>query len=235
MELHNNRKFDIAFWTGYYDDDEDDYFEWASSKAYLDMNRTMTFSKSEKNEKEIAEERDAWRKQGTDIIRKRFKLINDNFDKWHKETCDELIAFYNEGDKLIERNTKNKTSLTYGQAQKWLNMTIKYIWLLDRFEQLNYDDHEIVAKYEEFFHIPLDSYILRYVARQNKSKTKKFDEKVSDNGLNIRIDFKDAWSKINDYSSYIEYQKTLCANLKDCKIPLEWELIHWHKALKYYG
>ncbi len=33
MELHNNRKFDIAFWTVYYDDDEDDCFEWASSKA----------------------------------------------------------------------------------------------------------------------------------------------------------------------------------------------------------
>ena len=39
--MDNKFNADISFWTGFYNDE--DCFSWASNKAYLDMNRTMTF------------------------------------------------------------------------------------------------------------------------------------------------------------------------------------------------
>lgn len=237
MKDDNAFKYDIAFWTGYYEDDKD-YFEWASNKAYLDMNRTLTFLKSNKDENDVATEREKWRNVGTEIIRKRFEEMNGDFDIWHKQACDELISYYNEGNKLVERNTQNKTTLTYGQAQKWLNMTLKYLWLLNRLGLLNEEDAAIIKNNQQHFHVPLDSYILRYVAKRGKSKTDKFPE--NSNGLNSEISFEDewkkfgsTWSQINDVNAYIGYQVKLSNAIKG-QSPLEWELVHWHKALKYY-
>lgn len=48
----------------------------------------------------------------------------------------------------------NEESFTIGQSQKWLNMTLKYLWLLNiLLDGLN----------EEYLHIPVDSYIIEAV------------------------------------------------------------------------
>ena len=46
-------------------------------------------------------------------------------------------------------------------------------------------------------------------------------------------DFGSAWSQINDKAWYYKYQEELAKAIKK-GIPLEWELEHWHKAVKYY-
>ena len=48
--MNNGNKLDFQFWTGFYDDNN--CFEWASNKAYRDMNRTMTFKEVGNSEKE---------------------------------------------------------------------------------------------------------------------------------------------------------------------------------------
>ncbi|MBE5872927.1 MAG: hypothetical protein E7287_00815 [Lachnospiraceae bacterium] len=152
-------KKDICFWTGFYSNDED-CFSWASNKAYLDMNRTMTFkdipqndSQTEKNR--IDTDRKRWRDKGTDVIRNNLRSINGDFVKWHREVCKRLIEIY-DSDKLVIREGKKRTDkpakLTYGQAQKWLNMTLKYLWLLNRLGLI--DDKNIsssICKYEKIF------------------------------------------------------------------------------------
>ena len=78
MKDINELKADISFWTDFYEDDcRDDYdcFSWASNKAYLDMNRTMTFrdiakNKSQKEKDRIDNQRKDWRDKGTQIIKK---------------------------------------------------------------------------------------------------------------------------------------------------------------------
>ena len=239
-------KEDICFWTGFYPDE--DCLSWASNKAYLDMNRTMTFKDIPQNDTQaeksrVDAQRKKWRDEGTGVIRYHVCRINGDFTTWHKKVCGKLIDIYGE-DKLVirEKNkrTNNPAKLTYGQAQKWLNMTLKYLWLLNRLGWV--DDSKIstfVCKYQESFHVPLDSYILRYVAKQDKSREEKFSTQQP--ALDCNVDFRcfwksfgSAWSQMKDADQYYQYQEALAQAITD-QTPLEWELVHWHRALKYYG
>ena len=239
---------DIYFWTGFYNDE--DCCTWASNKAYLDMNRTMTFKEeipkgNAQEEKRIKKQRAEWVAKSTDIIRQNLKTPPQaDFNEWHKQTCTQIIDFYGE-DKLVLRTNKarssNSTKLTYGQAQKWVNMTLKYLWLLNRLDLISDNSiRNFIQEYEKSFHVPLDSYILKYVAKQNKANNKPFDSQ--NNCLNGDFQkywelFKSEWSTTIDtehMKEYYEYQSALAKAIKN-SFPLEWELEHWHKALKYYG
>ena len=250
MENSLNLRHDFAFWTGFYPQDCDetyDAFIWASEKAYLDMNRTMTFRDTPGNNSQAERARiEKLRKlrqiQCTDIIRRQFRRMYDPFDQWHRETCGLIIDVYGT-DFLVLREGRDRTEpagLTYGQAQKWLNMTLKYLWLLHRSGILPEEDREIIDRFGRRFHVPLDSYILRYISRQNKSRKEPFSAQCS-NGLDPRVSFQEewarfgsTWSRISDAEGYYRLQQKLARAAKE-KAPLEWELVHWHLALKYYG
>jgi hypothetical protein len=239
---------DIYFWTGFYNDE--DCVSWASNKAYLDMNRTMTFKEeipknNSDEEKRIKKQRATWVEDCTNIIRSNFNAVQKDFNTWHADTCDQIIKYYDK-DKLVLRNGTKRTNtpaeLTYGQAQKWVNMTLKYLWLLNRLNLINDPNiSTFIKKHEKSFHVPLDSYILKYVARRDKSKKEPFSPK-NKNALNRNVNFntdwesfKSTWSAIEDADKYYNYQSKLASAIEDNISPLEWELEHWHKALKYYG
>ena len=240
---------DIAFWTGFYTGD--DPIVWASNKAYLDMNRTMTFrlsdsGKTEKEKRTIIKQRNEWRDKVTGIIHNHIynsKVFKD-FDDWHKDTCRAIIEIYrpesaNES-KLVRRvgrrRTEDPADLTLGQAQKWLNMTLKYIWLLNRFGLLDNGLSEFILQNQKMFHVPLDSNLIRYI-KQSSVRGKSFDG----NGLSREYSMEGfdscEWSKIPqlNYDNYQNYQKAIRDDLKEKLSPLEWELKHWRKAIVYYG
>ena len=250
MITHEKMGHDFAFWTGFYPDDcseSFDAFAWASERAYLDMNRTMTFrdvpQNSSKAELDRVEgPRRKRRSQGTDIIRQQFRRMYDPFNDWHRETCHLIIGLYGD-DFLVKRTGKawgEPDCLTYGQAQKWLNMTLKYLWLLHRLGTLPGEDGKMIDRFGSQFHVPLDSYILRYISRQNKSRKEPFADHCN-NGLDPAVSFREewsnfgsTWSQISDPEGYYNLQNKLAQAAKD-RNPLEWELVHWHLALKYYG
>ncbi len=113
----------------------------------------------------------------------------DSFDIWHKESCDKLTTEFN---KIINYE------LFYGQAQKWINMTLKYAFAIG--------DEKIdgINKNYKFFHIPIDNII------QEKLISHKID----------KIPIK--WSRINDYSIYMEYQNKI-RNVFFGQIPMDVE------------
>lgn len=242
---------DIAFWTGFYDKEKP--ITWASNKAYFDMNRTMTFrvsdsGKTEKEKSVIQGKRNKWKAEVTDIIRNQIKEGFEDFDAWHKETCDKIINYYkdtrdDDGQSILvcregKERTAKETTLTVGQAQKWLNMTLKYLWLLDRLDLLKSDFSPFVRKHQSSFHIPLDSYIIRYVKREPKLKRCKNFPKT--NGLKNKHSIEgmggSQWSQIDNYENYLKYQKSIREDLEEQgKSPIEWELEYWHRAIVYYG
>ena len=119
-------------------------------------------------------------------IKKLFKYpitIQEQFDKWHEFACKRLILF-------------STDILTYGQAQKWINMTLKNLSMLD---------HKMTEKTYEFYHVPIDNYILN--ATKYKLST--------------------AWSKLNDYNEYLEFQKWFRKEYDG--IPLDVEFKMWLK------
>lgn len=238
-------KDDFRFWTGLYDDD---YFKWASDKAYLDMNRTMTFKEvgnTEKEKKDIQSKRAKLRDDVTnEVIKQKFlKYSGQDFYEWHEDVCNAIIKKYN--NKLVKREgnsrTEEYTDLTYGQAQKWLNMTIKYLWLIKRLGLVKDEKEEgkkiieIFSNYEKKFDVPLDSYIIRYLEQKPNKKKEPPQFELS----KIKSDKISAeWSKISNHKDYKEYQINIKkaisenGNYKSC---LEWELKNWHEAIEYYN
>lgn len=110
--MDNKFHADISFWTGFYNDE--DCFSWASNKAYLDMNRTMTFKETPKNDSQKEKNRiDAlrkpWRDAGTKAIKDGFTSVPTDFTVWHKSICKKLIEIYGT-DKLVKKE-KNKRKL----------------------------------------------------------------------------------------------------------------------------
>lgn len=130
--------------------------------------------------------------------------IND-FDTWHREVCESLVETYQE-----IKDENNKNFFTYGNAQKWLNMTLKYLWLLNRLP----NDMD-----EKALHAPIDSYILQ--------KLENSIENISAENGSYKYNG-ETWSQLSDYEHYIELQKTIRTLAKaENKSVIEWENEAW--------
>lgn len=137
---------------------EEDLIELAMTKAYRDLMRTIrNFATNENNNRIKIEARKC-------IKGYIYYVINSNinsqkeFDQKHQEACTKLIEKFED------------QYFTIGQAQKWINMTLKYLHLLE------YDG---IEKIYEFCHIPVDNYILNitnYKISKPWSKLNNYDE-----------------------------------------------------------
>ena len=168
----------------------------ASTRAYLDLCRTIQFSTSSNEEERVQARTDV-----DDMIENKVKAIadagitrQDEYDEWHKAICEELVGRYAKvcGDQFY-----------IGQAQKWVNMTIKYLYLIDS---------DLVRLIIDFAHVPLDNYVFAAAMEHIN---------LSSAGLT-------PWSKIKDYSVYLNYQKELKKAVEPLNTsPLQWELSYW--------
>ena len=116
-------------------------YEAASKRAYLDMNRTIRFNGMPK------ETRTELRSSVTALLEKEIRLLTpkiitsqDAFDTWHHAQCTELLSLYQE----------NNIEFHYGQSQKWLNMMIKYLYMIG---ECTFDG------LFQYLHVPLDNYV----------------------------------------------------------------------------
>ena len=139
-------------------------------KAYLDFNRTLKIPE-DSNQKDRQEKRDNKRSKTELFLKKELQaliksecLTQKDFDLLHKKLCKRLITEWNE--------------LSFGQAQKWINMSLKY-WLL-------LGDSRVmgIEKNALFFHMPIDGIIQERFFGKNLPP----------------------WSQINSYEDYFKYQ-----------------------------
>ncbi|MBO4499732.1 MAG: hypothetical protein J5732_05710 [Bacteroidaceae bacterium] len=118
--------------------------------------------------------------------------LND-YDKWHENLCKEIV----------------KERYTYGQAQKWVNMTMKYLLVIK---------YEPVEAIIEKLHIPLDSIIIK---KALDSKHPLVKVETLGDGF--------SWSRISDYNRYMKIQKDFKSNLNN-EIPILWEFDTWNES-----
>lgn len=124
-----------------------------------------------------------------------------NYDNWHKEICTNLsdcqqyFQGYSAYRKASQDKFKNKSGFTIGNAQKFLNMLMKdlYTCLSKTPGSFNVNQYE---NYFTYCHMPLDSYILRFV-----------DDIRSRNNIKLQRDY--TWSNLNDYDAYMLEQKVI--------------------------
>lgn len=164
----------------------------ASRRAYLDMCRTLRLGgvDSEKIYKEATNSLET---------KVRFILNSPNvthteYDQWHQETCNDLCIRY----------AKYKIPFFIGQAQKWLNMTMKYLYIRN---------NDGAVQLLPLLHVPLDQYVFTAAARE----------------LGIPP-AGSAWSKINSYEQYLHYQEEIHSRV--CVPPLLWEMEAWLREAK---
>lgn len=186
------------------ENDKDKALDACIERAYRDLSRTIkykfTVSEIEKNKPGAKEFKtnckDQFKGNATKAIKDGVQNIGACFDCWHKSLCNEIISKAEES-KCI----KDDESFTYGQAQKWVNMTLKYMLIMGLWDEINDTINAL--------HVPIDRYILIMLGYGEKYEGK-------------------AWSQI-DAKDYKEIQKGIRQKITDSKYqsPIEWEFDAW--------
>lgn len=169
-----------------------DPFKAAINRAYLDFNRTLhNFGANDQRQQTYA-------KAEQQLIAQLQAMLSvalagqEQYDKWHRDCCDQLIAtFAAVGDH----------KLYYGQAQKWINMALKYLFVLDR---------ELTSNNYQYFHIPIDNIVLKNLASMHKPPL-----------------FNTAWSRMDSYEEYLGFQTWYRTTFAG--IPMDNEFALWMK------
>lgn len=158
------------------------------------------------------------------------KLVSEkpDFDEWHDGVCNGIISLTDEQG-INEHLNKKGIEFTYGLAQKWLNMTLKYALIMKLDIKLPVKD----------LHVPVDRYILRAAS----------EEKTTEYGLGILLPYKHIssespvygkysdektkpWSKWGDEDEdkvYKKFQEDIKKAIGETKFssPIEWEGPAW--------
>ena len=123
-----------------------------------------------------------------------------DYDRWHRNICLNLsddtkfFANYSAYRKTSKDKFKNKCGFTIGNAQKFLNMLMK-----DLYACLSQTPNLLPA-YEDYFkycHMPLDSYILRFVDDIRCRESIKKPVRTY------------TWSSLSDYDAYLDEQNDI--------------------------
>lgn len=170
------------------------YFDGCIDRAYRDFNRTLHGIGCLDKKEEI------YIKAKTELVKFLFRLkenadVADQkmFDNWHKLTCDALSSVYRE---------HGYDYFYVGQAQKWINMTFKYIFAMGE---------DRIPGFENFYnfcHVPIDNILLRAL------------EKYQAPPITC------AWSRLNDYRKYLDFQLWVRNNFDYIPMDVEFRLFN---------
>lgn len=182
--------------------ESDDPVRGAFNGAYGDAQRTMRGIGKNANNKQIKDEL--------------FKIVSDFYNDVAKNFSHYSLRDFDGSfcitcTKMIETSQQLGFAITFGQAQKIVNMFFKYMFLID--ERLNI--------HAEYLHIPFDSIILNGIANDDSYSAAM--RKVAKCLM--------PWSKMamDDYKAYMLLQDYL---REKHSIPIIFEFDAWNKWKK---
>ena len=174
--------------------------EAAAKRAYIDLCRTIYNTKEDSRNKA--------KDEVIKLILSQTKELeickNICFDKFHETLCDEIIQIYK----------RYNIECYYRQAQKWKNMTMKYLSVIgeEKYSWLN--------RLYPFLHIPIDSVILGKIIGDFEIKS------VAVKGKRVLLKNL-SWSRI-DKDTYDAIQNVLREKIGENEIPIVWEFKAWN-------
>lgn len=223
------------------EDDSITIIDAAIEKAYRDATNQGAFNTQLENDKKEASSE--CKKEAETVLK---KLVDECFEKtsleadWHCNACKEICGIYAK---------KEISKFTYGNAQKWVNMTLKNLYIIGSLHELvDLKDSEkwekLLEKASEF-HAPVDNYILQAVWEDENSTTPDSKKtslkdcknlKLRGDGTTYRI-VKETdeitWSQIPDEETYKSVKEAIDSCLKENgKLPLDRENEAWLKIAK---
>lgn len=181
------------FWIRVYLGASQDLIGAAIDRAYRDFNRTQHGYAKLKTADSYTCLKEVLRNVTAEAIGRDF-ISQTEFDEWHEVSCDYLI-----------NSCLGATSykMSYGQAQKWINMSLKYMYALgdDRVPGISRNYH--------YFHIPIDNIIQDILVQRNIAR------------------FKESWSRIATYKAYLDYQiRFRAAHPNEIPLDVEFKLFN---------
>jgi hypothetical protein len=159
-------------------------------RAYRDFSRTLHGIRIHKGSYEKAAR--AINRMLADI-KGRDEPTQMEFDEWHRNACEDLRRLYREG---------GYESFFVGQAQKWLNMTFKYIFVLGT-RRINGFGHLY-----DLCHVPLDNIVLEALEAKGMEPLPC------------------PWSRLDAYETYSDRQKWIREHFP-YQVPLDVEFRLW--------
>ena len=170
-----------------------DYLWLCIDRAYRDFNRTMRgFRQLEKKQEAHKQARTHVRQLLLDFPTLQV-TANAEYDRWHRQACASLAVVYKE---------YGYEPFYVGQAQKWLNMSIKYIYTMGT---------KRIPGFDAFYplcHVPFDNILI---------------ERLHQYGFSLPST---RWSRIQDYEQYLSYQQWIRDRFR--VPPLDVEFLLWN-------
>ena len=124
-----------------------------------------------------------------------------DYNKWHEDLC-----------RKIQQHYPKTSTFSYGIAQKWVNMTVKYLYLysiVSNNKNVSGLINDLLLHIDDY-HAPIDSYVLKA---------------LGDN---------ESWSKdIKTAKDYIAKRELIPTNYVESN-ELEWEMNTWLNEAKKY-
>lgn len=189
------------------------------------------------------------RKKGIRIIKdnlnKLFYIEFKEYDDWHIQICKSLLINYNKAFKKIIPD-EPQMLFSYGNAQKWVNMTIKYLYILNTIFEMSGKDR-LFSKVDDMarnLHVPVDRYIIRAVWSYSDVELPTKPKAVRTNRYKDPVDLVTPWSQWdntpsdstdeNNLGTYSKFQKTLRKYVKpkNNATLIDWECSKWIKQSK---
>jgi hypothetical protein len=159
-------------------------------RAYGDFKRTLRGIASLPRAEEAHTRADEALNQNLAAIRCIVAPTQEKFDEWHRRACERLAAIYRECD----------FSFSVGHAQKWLNMTFKYIYVMGEARVPGF------GHLYDLCHVPLDRILMNALLQY------RFEPLPC------------AWSSLNDYDVYLDRQHWVRSHFRLCPLDVEFKL-----------
>lgn len=179
--------------------------------AYRDATNQGAYNalfKEELADEKLDEKSEVARKEAAGFLLDEIQGLNDvsDFERWHARVCREIEKRYGE----VKHN--GNSFFTYGNAQKWVNMTMKYLWLLGLL------DNTVDC---EKLHIPIDSFIIDTIWSEHCVKLPLKCGKKRERNYTKPSDHVIGWSQWDD-KMYEDFRSTLPEKYSLC-----WENDAW--------
>ena len=173
--------------------EDDDKLRLAIRRAYQDFSRTLH---GIGDYPEVRSKADAFLHHTiSHLVTSVGTLSQVSFDEWHEKASKDLCKIY------IQAGYK---TFYLGQAQKWINMALKYVFVFGESRLPGY------KKWYPNCHIPIDNVIL-----------------AKDEFRSLRS-YQCAWSRISDYDDYMAFQLAVRRNFPNTS-PLAIEFWIWQR------
>lgn len=172
----------------------------AAKRAYRDLCRTIKFQNKDQEKKTHAYNQALGELEIIGSYMKSDIVFNrEMYDDLHRTLCNTIITLYKHD---------NVANLSYGQAQKWVNMTMKYLCVL-----MHNEENVWLNSVYDHLHVPIDNIVL-------EQATISFPNHFPNRP-------KTCWSNF-DKETYIEIQTKFREAITTA--PMDWEFEIWNNA-----